>query len=67
MTEVLLGLKADEAEKLLAEKGLRFVMADCADRKTDTCGQKRVARVKTGRDGLIEVLCMYFHNDIYGA
>ena len=67
MTDILLGLSAEEAERLLADSGTRFEMLDCLDRKTDTDGQKRVARVTVRPDGVIEVVCMYFHNDIYGA
>ncbi len=67
MTDMLIGMQAAEAEKLLTDKGIRFVMVDYSDRKTNTDGQRRVARVRNGSDGLLEVVCMYFHNDIYGA
>ena len=67
MTETLIGMRASEAEKLLLEAGVRFNITDCTDRKTDTGGQRRVVRVKTMPGSELEVLCMYFHNDIYGA
>lgn len=67
MTETLIGMKASEAEELLTKAGIRFTLSDCTDRKTDTDGQRRVARVKTMPGGGLEVLCMYFHNDVYGA